>query len=73
MKIINELLGISGLNQKKFAEKHNLETSLLNKYLSGKAVPRKSTLDRLADKEGYFIDEKLISKTESEKIINSKK
>lgn len=70
MKIINELFRLSELNQKQFAEKHKIEESLFGKYLKGKAVPRKSTLDRIADKEGYIIAEELISKTD---IINNQK
>lgn len=62
MKIINELFRLSKLNQKQFAEKHKIEESLFGKYLKGKAVPRKSTLDRIADKEGYRIEETLITK-----------
>lgn len=60
MKIINELFNLSELTQKDFAEKHKIEKSLMNKYLSGKAVPRKSTLDRIAKNEGYVIDEKIV-------------
>lgn len=60
MKIINELFQLSELNQKQFAEKHKVEASLFGKYLSGKAVPRKSTLDRIAKKEGYRIEETLV-------------
>jgi len=69
MKIINELFRLSELNQKQFAEKHKLSESLFCKYLSGKAVPRKSTLDRIADKEGYIIEEHLVWK----KQINNQK
>lgn len=59
-RIINELLDLSELLQNDFAEKHKIEKSLMNKYLSGKAIPRKSTLDRIAKNEGYVIDEKII-------------
>jgi len=69
MKIINELFLLSELNQKQFAEKHKIEESLFGKYLKGKAVPRKSTLDRIADKEGYIIEESLVWK----KQINNQK
>ena len=69
MKIINELFLLSELNQKQFAEKHKIEESLFGKYLKGKAVPRKSTLDRIADKEGYIIEESLVWK----KKINNQK
>lgn len=83
MKIINELFRLSGLNQKQFSEKHKVSESLFCKYLSGKAVPRKSTLDRIATKEGYFIKETLIdieeyllkdyAKEKSEEFINNQK
>jgi transcriptional regulator with XRE-family HTH domain len=66
MKIINELFRLSELNQKQFAEKHKIEESLFGKYLKGKAVPRKSTLDRIANTEGYVIQEKLIAKNTQE-------
>lgn len=60
MKIINELFRRSELKQKEFAKKHNIEESLFSKYLKGKAIPRKSTLDKIANKEGYIIEERLI-------------
>lgn len=62
MKIINELFRLSELKQVEFAKKHKIEESLFSKYLSGKAVPRKSTLDKIASKEGYRIEETLITK-----------
>ncbi len=60
MGIINELFYNSQLRQIDFAKKHKIEESLFSKYLSGKATPRKSTLDRIAKKEGYRIEETLI-------------
>lgn len=68
MRIINELFDLSGLEQRKqFAERHKVDETLMGRYLNGKAIPKKSTLDRIADKEGYIIEETLIAKTESEK------
>lgn len=72
MKIINELFRLSELNQKEFAKKHKIDESLFSKYLKGKAVPRKSTLDRIAGTEGYIIEERLIGKYTQEFINNQK-
>lgn len=57
-QILKELIKISGLNQKNFAEKHGLHVGYLSEVINEKSEYRSSTLELIAFDCGYKIEYK---------------
>jgi len=55
-EIIKELISKSGLNQKQFAERHEIDKTRLNRLLKGFWDIRTPELENIALKEGYSIE-----------------
>lgn len=55
-EILKELISKSGLNQKQFAERHEIDKTRLNRLLKGAWDIRTPELENIALKEGYSIE-----------------
>jgi transcriptional regulator with XRE-family HTH domain len=54
-EILKDLITKSGLNQKQFAERHEIDKTRLNRLLKGVWDIRTPELENIALKEGYTI------------------
>lgn len=54
-EILKDLISKSGLNQKQFAERHEIDKTRLNRLLKGAWDIRTPELENIALKEGFFI------------------
>lgn len=54
-EILKELISKSGLNQKQFAERHEIDQTRLSSLLKGLWEIRTPELENIALKEGYLI------------------
>lgn len=55
-EILKELICKSGLNQKQFAERHEIDKTRLNRLLKGVWDIRTPELENIALKEGFLIE-----------------
>lgn len=55
-EILKELIYKSGLNQKQFAERHEIDKTRLNRLLKGAWDIRTPELENIALKEGFSIE-----------------